>query len=165
MLLARFQHDRDIDAKQRALAELADALECLVPQMDDHFYEVEAHNTAACWNIYLGRYDEGRNSLQQAKSILDRHTHLRLSLLEASFQEAASVVEMACGDMAKGLEASQSMYDIRRKLLGEDALLTLHALRGLVLDYQNVDPNQGVLLGEELVQRTESWLKYVEIDV
>ena len=101
VLLARFQHDKDMDAKQTALAELADALECLVPQMDDHFYEVEAHNTAACWNIYLGRYDEGRledmmkGERVEAKSILDRHPHLRLSLLEASFQEAASVVEMA----------------------------------------------------------------------
>ena len=63
VLLARFQHDKDIDAKQRAVAELADALECLVPQMDDHFYEIEAHSIAASLNIYLGRYDEGRERL------------------------------------------------------------------------------------------------------
>jgi hypothetical protein len=45
------------------VAELADALECLVPQMDDHFYEIEAHSIAASLNIYLGRYDEGRERL------------------------------------------------------------------------------------------------------
>ena len=77
---------------------------------------------------------------------------------EASLQEAVACVETACGDMAKALEASHSMYDIRRTLLGDDALLTIHAFRTLVLKYQPVDPTQGVLLGEELVQRTASCL-------
>lgn len=63
--------------------------------------------------------------------------------------------------MAKALEASHSMYDIRRTLLGDDALLTIHAFRTLVLKYQPVDPTQGVLLGEELVQRTESLVQNI----
>ncbi|CAE7251058.1 hypothetical protein AK812_SmicGene39408 [Symbiodinium microadriaticum] len=155
-LLAKFSLQANFKTKQQRLEQLEDAVLQLSDE-DCYGLRVEALGTAAVIYAYSGQIPEAQERLSRCDAIVGKHLRPQgPSLAEASFQEAVSVVADLGGDMQTACDASRRMYETRLALLGSKSMLTLHALRGHVMDCAIVRPEEGMSMGEDLVRFTEA---------
>ena len=159
-LLVKFSLCSDFETRKQRLSQLEEAMLQLTHENCGGVaveYHVEALAVAAVIYAYSGDIAKAQEHLRSCDALVGEFLRPKgPSLSEANFQEVVSVVADVGGDIQTAFDASKSMYEIRLALLGSNSMLTLHALRGHVMDCAVVNPEEGMSMGENLVRWTET---------